>query len=64
MVSAEADRGDEALYKLLANLYVIPMTSNFFAKVKAFFRLVLQDRVSVSVAKIAFCRENYTEMEK
>lgn len=64
VVSAEADRGDEALYKLLANLYVIPMTSSFFVKVKAFFRLVLQDHVPVSVAKIVFRRETYTEMEK
>ena len=33
VVNAEADRGDEALYKLLANLYVIPMTSSFGVKV-------------------------------
>ena len=64
VVSAEADRGDEALYKLLANLYVIPMTSSLFAKVKVFLRLVLRDHMSVSVAKIVFRRENYTEMEK
>ena len=64
VVSAEAERGDEALYKLLANLYVIPMTSSFLVKIKAFFRLVFQDHVPVSVAKIVFRRENYTEMEK
>ena len=64
VVSAEADRGDEALYKLLANLYVIPMTSNFFARIKAFCRLIIQDRVPASVVKTVFRRENYTDMEK
>ena len=60
VVSAEADRGDEALYKLLANLYVIPMTSSLSAKIKVFFRLILRDRVPVSVAKIIFRRENFS----
>jgi len=64
VVSAEADRGDEALYKLLANLYVIPVTSSLSAKIKVFCRLIIQDRVPVSVAKIVFRRENYTDMEK
>ena len=64
VVSAEADRCDEALYKLLANLYVIPMRSSLSVKIKVFFRLILRDRVPVSVAKIIFRRENYTDMEK
>lgn len=64
VVSAEADRGDEALYKLLANLYVIPMESSFIAKVRVFFRLMIQDHIPVSVARVVFQNESYTEMEK
>ena len=64
VVSAEADRGDEALYKLLANLYVIPMKGSFPVKVKAFCKLVFMDHVPFSVAKIVFRPEKYTDMEK
>ena len=64
VVSAEAERGDEALYKLLSNLYVIPMTSSFGVKVRAFFKLVFKKHVPVSVAKIVFQKDDFTEMEK
>ena len=64
VVSAEAERGDEALYKLLANLYVIPMRSSFPVKVKAFCKLTFLDHVPISMAKIVFRPEKYTDMEK
>lgn len=64
VVSAEAERGDEALYKLLSNLYVIPMTSSFSVKVRAFCKLVFKEHVPVSVAKIVFQKDDFTEMEK
>lgn len=64
VVVAESDRGDEALYKLLANLYVVPMKNGILLKVQAFSRLVFRERVPVSVAKIVFRPERYTAMEK
>lgn len=64
VVSAEAEKGDIALYKLLANLYVVPINSSFSVKIQAFLRLVLVEKVPFSVAKIVFRRESYTEMEK
>lgn len=64
VVSAEAERGDEALYKLLSNLYVIPMTSSFGVKGRAFCKLVFKEHVPVSVAKIVFQKDDFTEMEK
>ncbi len=64
IVSAQAEKGDIALYKLLANLYVVPINSKFSVKVQAFLRLVLLEKVPVSVAKIVFRKENYTDMEK
>lgn len=64
VVSGEAEKGDAALYKLLANLYVVPINSSFGVKVQAFLRLLLFEGVPFSVAKIIFRRERYTEMEK
>ena len=64
VVVAEAERGDEALYKLLANLYVVPMKSSFMIKVQAFLRLVFREHVPISLAKIVFRPEHYTDMEK
>ena len=64
IVSAQGEKGDIALYKLLANLYVVPINSRFSVKVQAFLRLVLFEKVPVSVAKIVFRQEHYTEMEK
>ena len=40
VVSAQAEKGDIALYRLLANLYVIPLESSFMVKVQAFFRFI------------------------
>ena len=64
VVSAEAEKGDIALYKLLANLYVVPINSSLSVKIQAFIRLVLFERVPISVARLVFRSENYTEMEK
>lgn len=64
VVSAEAEKGDIALYKLLANLYVVPISSSLWEKIKVFCRLFLVQRVPFSVAKIVFEQEKYTEMER
>ncbi len=64
VVCSEALRGDEALYDLLANLYVVPVKSSFFAKVMAFVRLLVWEHIPFSAAKVVFQKEVYTEMEK
>lgn len=64
VVSAEAEKGDEALYKLLANLYVVPMKSSFLIKTQAFCRLVFSEHVPMRIAAIVFRPERYTKMEK
>ena len=63
VVSAEAEKGDVALYKLLANLYVVPISSSFWTKIKVFCKLLFREKVPFSVAKIVFEQEEYTEME-
>lgn len=64
IVNATADRGDDALYKLLANLYLVPLHSNFGQKIMVFIRLVLKEHVPVSAAKIVLENEQHTDMEQ
>lgn len=64
VVSAQVEKGDIALYRLLANLYVIPLESSFMVKVQAFFRFIFFEKLPLTVAKNVFQKENYTEMER
>ena len=64
VVSAQAEKGDIALYRLLANLYDIPLESSFMVKVQAFFRFIFFEKLPLTVAKNVFQKENYTEMER
>lgn len=64
VVSAQAEKGDIALYRLLANLYVMPLESSFMVKVQAFFRFIFFEKLPLTVAKNVFQKENYTEMER
>ena len=64
VVSAQAEKGDIALYRLLANLYVIPLESSFMVKVQAFFHFIFFEKMPLTVAKNVFQKENYTEMER
>lgn len=62
VASAKAIKGDEDLYQLLANLYVVPITSSFSTKVKAFLHLVFCEKVPFSAAKMVFEKESYDQM--
>lgn len=64
VASAQAEKGDIALYRLLAKLYVIPLESSFMVKVQAFFRFIFFEKLPLTVAKNVFQKENYTEMER
>lgn len=64
VVSAQAEKGDIALYRLLAKLYVIPLESSFMVKVQAFFRFIFFEKLPLTVAKNVFQKENYTETER
>ena len=64
VVSAQAEKEDIALYRLLAKLYVIPLESSFMVKVQAFFRFIFFEKLPLTVAKNVFQKENYTEMER
>ena len=64
IISAEAEKGDSALYRLLANLYIVPIRSSFFVKVQAFLWLLFLEGVPFSTAKILFRSEQHTDMER
>lgn len=64
VVHAVADRGDDALYKLLANLYIVPLHSSLLQKIMAFIKLVLKEGMPVSVAKIVLEKDEFTDMEQ
>lgn len=64
VVSAQAEKGDIALYRLLANLYAIPLEISFIVKAQAFFRFIFFEKLPLTVAKNVFQKENYTEMER
>lgn len=64
LISSEADKGDEALYNLLANLYIIPIRSSLIAKIWVFLNLFFTEHIPFSAVKTIFYREKYTEMER
>lgn len=64
IVCSEALRGDEALYNLLANLYVVPVKSGFLEKAAVFMSFVFKQHIPFSVAKTVFRKEVHTEMEQ
>lgn len=63
VVSSSAVKGDEALYKLLSDLYIVPIKAKVRAKIWTFLNLIFKEHVPVSVAKKVLHREIYTEME-
>ena len=64
VVHVVAEKGDDALYKLLANLYLVPLHSSFLHKIMAFARLALKEGVPVSTAKIVLEKDDFTDMEQ
>lgn len=64
IAGSKAIKGDEALYQLLANLYVVPITSSFPTKIKAFLHLMFCEKVPFSAAKYVFEKETYDKMQQ
>lgn len=57
-------KGDEALYALLENLYVVSITSDLLTKIKTFLYLVFIKRVLYAAAKRVFEREQYDPIQQ
>lgn len=58
------DTGEDALYDLLSELYVIPISENLFLRMISFIRLTLFSRLSYSVTKKIFSKDKRNDSEK
>ena len=58
------DTGADALYDLLSELYVIPISENLFLRVLSFIRLTFFSRIPYSVTKRIFSKDKRSDSEK
>ena len=56
--------GADALYDLLSELYVIPISENLFLRVLSFIRLTFFSRIPYSVTKRIFSKDKRSDSEK
>ena len=56
--------GADALYDLLSELYVIPISENLFLRVISFIRLTFCSRIPYSVPKRIFSKDKRSDSEK
>ncbi len=56
--------GEDALYDLLSELYVIPISESIFLRVLSFIKLTLFNGVPFSVTKKVLCTDQRSEDEK
>ena len=64
IVCGIGDNGGDALYDLLSNLYIIPITSGLWVKVIAFLKFIFVNRLPFSKAKTVFASEKLSVNEK
>ncbi|MCL2775793.1 MAG: hypothetical protein FWD71_20965 [Oscillospiraceae bacterium] len=64
IVSGIGDSGNDALYDLLSNLYITPVTSRLFVKVMAFLKFIFINGVPFSKAKTVFHGDKLSDDEK
>lgn len=58
------DTGEDALYDLLSELYVIPISENLFLRMISFIRLTLFSRLPYSITKKIFSKDKRNDSEK
>lgn len=58
------DTGADALYDLLSELHVIPISENLFLRVISFIRLTFFSRIPYSVTKRIFSKDKRSDSEK
>ena len=58
------ESGADALYELLAELYIVPLSTRLTLRLAAFARLILLDRLPFKAAKNVFRRDKRDDKEK
>lgn len=64
IAKGSGDTGWDALYNLLSELYVIPISENLFLRAASFIRLTLFSRIPYSVTKKIFSKDKRSDNEK
>lgn len=64
VASGTGETGMDALYNLLSELYVVPVTKSFPLRVSAFLKMVLAERVPVSKAARVFRIDRHSRQER
>lgn len=64
IAKGSGDTGEDALYDLLSELYVIPISENLFLRIISFIRLTLFSRLPYSVTKKIFSKDKRNDSEK
>ena len=64
IAKGNGDTGEDALYDLLSELYVIPISENLFLRMISFIRLTLFSRLPYSVTKKIFSKDKRNDSEK
>ena len=64
IAKGSGDTGADALYDLLSELYVIPLSENLFLRMISFIRLTLFSRLPYSVTKKIFSKDTRNDSEK
>ena len=64
IAKGSGDTGADALYNLLSELYVIPISENLFLRMISFIRLTLFSRLPYSVTKKIFSKDKRNDSEK
>ena len=64
IASGIGDNGNDALYDLISNLYITPVTSRLFVKVLAFLKFIFVNGLPFSKAKTVFQSEKLSDDEK
>ena len=64
IAKGSGDTGEDALYNLLSELYVIPISENLFLRMISFIRLTLFSRLPYSVTEKIFSKDKRNDSEK
>ena len=64
IAKGSGDTGEDALYDLLSELYVIPISENLFLRMISFIRLTLFSRLPYSITKKIFSKDKRNDSEK
>lgn len=64
ITEGQGDTPADALYSLLSNLYIVPISDNIFLRITSFLKLTFISKIPYSVTKTIFGKDKRTSDEK